>query len=467
MLVTALEELAVALGAVLGGAILLLLLGTQILAWPWLVLLGGSGAAIALLRIRHARISGYRVAQIVDRQLGLSDLLSTAWFLLKGAPQSNVSHFAAAQIQTAESAVARVTARVIFPLRWKRSWSITCALAAIALALFATRYLILRKLDLRYSLVPIPAISARAALERVENFIKPRIDQKNRGTELAEAARPPSQGSQESTEPGQSPGSPPASKPGNSTHQSTDAHNAGKSGGQQTPGADAEQQNPASGSPGDKNPRNAPQRAETAPQASGAREQKSEASLSERMRDALSGLLEKMRPETAPQEQSRQASRKQSSRDAGEGQSAEINKNAQQSASGERQDGAAGVNRPQAAEKSALAQTQAAEGASKKGSDSQSGIGRQDGAKNLREAEQLRAMGKLEEIIGKRSATLTGELTVETRSSEQQLQTQYSGRVGHHSDSGGLIQRDEVPLALQNYVREYMEQVHRAANEKR
>ena len=42
-----------------------------------------------------------------------------------------------------------------------------------------------------------------------------------------------------------------------------------------------------------------------------------------------------------------------------------------------------------------------------------SGIGRQDGSKDVKLAEQLAAMGKISEIIGKRSANVTGELTVE------------------------------------------------------
>ncbi len=73
-------------------------------------------------------------------------------------------------------------------------------------------------------------------------------------------------------------------------------------------------------------------------------------------------------------------------------------------------------------------------------------------------------MGKLDEIIGKRSAALTGDMTVETRSNHQQLQTQYSRQVGRHADLGGEIDRNEIPIALRQYVREYMEQVRKQAN---
>ena len=70
-------------------------------------------------------------------------------------------------------------------------------------------------------------------------------------------------------------------------------------------------------------------------------------------------------------------------------------------------------------------------------------------------------MGKLAEIIGKRSQDVSGEAMVETPSGKQRLKTGYTGEVGQHSDKGGEIDRDEVPLEFQQYVREYMERVHR------
>ncbi len=72
-------------------------------------------------------------------------------------------------------------------------------------------------------------------------------------------------------------------------------------------------------------------------------------------------------------------------------------------------------------------------------------------------------MGKLAEIIGKRSQNVTGEMMVEVPSGKQQLRTAYSGRIGQHSDTGGEINRDEVPLIFQEYVREYMERVRKQA----
>jgi hypothetical protein len=90
-----------------------------------------------------------------------------------------------------------------------------------------------------------------------------------------------------------------------------------------------------------------------------------------------------------------------------------------------------------------------------------SGIGSQDGDKNIRQAEQLAAMGRISEIIGQRSANLTGEATVEVESTSQQLRTPYAPRGAQHSQSGAAIGRDEIPVALQTYVERYFEQVRK------
>ena len=69
-------------------------------------------------------------------------------------------------------------------------------------------------------------------------------------------------------------------------------------------------------------------------------------------------------------------------------------------------------------------------------------------------------MGKLAEIIGKRSASLTGDMQIEP-SGKQQLQTGYTHQQGQHADLGGEINRDEIPVEDQEYVREYMELVRK------
>ena len=93
--------------------------------------------------------------------------------------------------------------------------------------------------------------------------------------------------------------------------------------------------------------------------------------------------------------------------------------------------------------------------------DGKSGIGKQDGDKTAREAEQQAAMGKISEIIGKRAANVSGEVMVEVSSGKQQLKTQYSQRDAKHAEAGGEINRDEVPLAYQQYVQQYFEEIRK------
>ena len=79
-------------------------------------------------------------------------------------------------------------------------------------------------------------------------------------------------------------------------------------------------------------------------------------------------------------------------------------------------------------------------------------MGHSDGSKELKDAEQLAAMGKLSEIIGKRSASITGEMTIESQSGPQQLKTAYARSDAKHAATSGDIARDEVPVELQSYV---------------
>src|ERR1035441_5104253 len=69
-----------AASAALIAFILLLLLGTQILDWRWIVLIAALAAAAGLYRARQRLPSPYAVAQAVDHRLGLADTISTALY---------------------------------------------------------------------------------------------------------------------------------------------------------------------------------------------------------------------------------------------------------------------------------------------------------------------------------------------------------------------------------------------------
>ena len=92
-----------------------------------------------------------------------------------------------------------------------------------------------------------------------------------------------------------------------------------------------------------------------------------------------------------------------------------------------------------------------------------SGAGSRDGSKDVKLAEQLAAMGKITELIGKRSQNVTGEATVDVQNTSQQLRTAYQERNAEHAQAGAEINRDEIPVALESYVAQYFERVRKQA----
>ncbi len=489
VLVQAVEQSALAFTAFFSGLVLLLLLGTQILKWPWLVGLVGVGAVLAFVRLRKQKLSRYAVAQLVDRRLQFNDALSTAWFLLEKSSREDHA-FATAQIERAADTARSVEPATVFPFVWRRAWVLAGALAAVAFGLFAVRYLVTNSLDLQRALVPVHLPSFAEVLEHVREAGSPRAEKRaaldGARIDPRRQVLPGREGDpQLKDEKGQraanqvmgSPNGKPSQSSSNSPEQAKkDELAGGKDGKASGDKQDSAKDSQAEAKPGSPQAQRGDQSGNPA-----ARENahpQPAPGLMDRMKDALSGMMAKMRPQDQGAGQKKGGTQQQRSQDdqksgdqtaANNGpQSSQPEQNKRNSSDNQgqnREQSAQGQAEAQASEKSPSAQSHASdESADRKGSEAHSGIGRQDGDKATKEAEQLRAMGKLEEIIGKRSANLTGDMTVETRSNHQQLQTQYSGRVGQHSDAGREIDRDEVPVALQKYVREYMEQVRKQAN---
>lgn len=488
-LVLAVQHSALAFAAIFAGLVLLLLLGTQILSWPWLLLLGAIGISVAVLRMRKQILDRYSVAQLVDHRLGLSDTLSTAWFLIahnRSLTVTALPSFAAAQIGRANETAATIEPALVFPFVWQRAWLVTAGLAVVAFGMFAVRYLVTDSLDLKQSLITLNLDPVTEVFERIERWSHPHPNGK--GSEAVTAHLHPRRGAspdgpRDPQLDDQKRGGPSTSgrKANSRSPNDTGSSPENTKAGQQAPGGQSKTsgQSPLrdSGNQQNPNPTGAPSTRPdqtNVPDAQESPRPRQSSGVIDRMKDALSGMMAKVRPqEKSGQKKADASDSKQESK-----QNDQASANAEQKSPAERttqnssanqsqsqQQSSQGQSEAQASEKNTGAQSHASdESADRKGSDAHSGVGRQDGEKSTKEAEQLRAIGKIEEIIGKRSATLTGDMTIETRSGHQPLQTQYSGRVGHHADLGREIDRDEVPLALQNYVREYMEQVRKQGN---
>jgi hypothetical protein len=478
------EQLAFALLLTSGGAILMLLTGTQILDWYWLVLLAAIGLGVSGWRIRRRLVHRYDLARLIDDRLQLQDSLSTAWFLLS-EPSNRDRPIARRQIEGAEQLAATIAPESAFPIVLSRLWIASFALIVVIFGLFTTRYLLNSSLSLKPALIHLPFASDKAAAAEA----KLREQPKNKTDGQGQPARELLPGDQRNTA---APSASPSEAAPNAQSDSKSQQNANASSSSSS-GKSSESSQPEDGqsaskngeqnaeSSGSENPKPDSKAAQNSKDANGSRQDKGRAQpksadgqqtpgLMDKMKDAISGLMAKLQRPSASDNGSRDAKKNASGQKSqGQQNAAKDKQNGTPDQNGQKAQSS--LDSPSSAQAAAVEKTPAsALGSSNeqmqqsKSNDPQSGAGRQDGQKDLKDAEQLRAMGKLAEIIGKRSANLTGDIKVEKPTQQQQLETQYTNRVGQHVDNGGEINRDEVPSEYQNYVRAYMSEVHKQAN---
>jgi hypothetical protein len=462
-----------AASAGMAGLILLLVAGTQILDWPVLAGISLVTLGIGTYRTLRRIPSAYVIAQLVDRRLFLADALSTALYFARPNAKATASMREAQRDQAERAALDIDLARAV-PFAAPRALYALAALGVLASALFALRYGVSRSLDLKAPLARILMENFGATPERAALAANPRARRPDapqpmgltipEGDPNASQLDPAPDSALDTVGVPSAVNDPLGENQANTKASSESAATAkteSEQGDQESSeGADAATAESMSGSPqGQKGSPNANNGKPTSDNA----EQNS--SLMSKLRDAMSSLLSKMRQQPGSGSQ-RQQGTGQNSRQAGSQQA------------GQRASGASGEGRQSAGQESAADGNQQAGAEGKNGQDSQargsgrssdqqasnqagSGIGRQDGNKDTRLAEQLAAMGKISEIFGKRSANVTGEITVEVPSSQQQLRTAYSQSNATHAESGGEISRDEVPVMFQQYVQQYFEQIRK------
>ncbi len=141
-----------ALGAALlmGGAVLLLIIGTGILDWRILVALCLTGLAVAIYRTLNRIPTEYKIAVLVDEHAGLHDALSTAYFFSDTTRAAKVSaSVQEAQFHYAEALIPTVNLESAIPFRIPRALYAMGVLFLIASGLFAVRYGTAKTLDWR------------------------------------------------------------------------------------------------------------------------------------------------------------------------------------------------------------------------------------------------------------------------------------------------------------------------------
>lgn len=459
-----LDQAVVAAGIALGGAVLLLILGTQILDWYWPLLLATGGFLAGLYRALRRIPSGYQMAQQVDRRLALNDSLSSGWYF--AGPEANgrgpepLREYVA---QGASRLCGTITPKAAVPLRAPRYLARTAAVALVACGLFGVRYGVRGSLDLRPPILnsmigffqPRQVAEARKPAAKRPPYLPPQT-----GVQVdPETAQPLPQSSIDET--AYAP-----EDPLRADRKDVPAQSEEDGEGEAEEDSGGERATPGDGKQGEGAEGNGEKGQDRAKAEQKSDEPGADSSLLDKMRDAFQNMLAKLKMEAKTTESAKTASkagkpgggRKQGEK----GDSADNRSPGQGKLRPDQQ----GDQTAQGGENAEIAQGQSSErNAERNPSEGEkSGVGKSDGNKDLREAEQLAAMGKISELFGKRQANLTGEVLIEVSSSRPQgLKTPYSNRGAAHGEGGGEIHRDEVPLIYQQYVQQYFEQVRKTS----
>jgi hypothetical protein len=474
-----LDQSALALTIGMAGAIILLLVGTQILDWYWVVLLAVASFGVAVYRLRKTVPSTYKIAQRIDRKLALADALSTAAYFSESSAQSSgpssklAAHVDQAicerQMRDAESIARTVDVRVGVPFAAPRFAIPAIALAAVAVGLFVVRYAVTGSLSLQPSLVKMaydtffpykPEVAKNRRVNDPRKMSQPDAgDPDSQTTEnqdtpetALDAQDSPEEVTADSVDNSKS-----ASKQGSQSDSPDQQAQNGDKSDKSTPGNDPSDDNSSK----DESKSGKPQNGKDAKEAKQGNSNADNSSLMDKLRDAMANVMNKMTssPKDGQQPSQSVQNGQQGPRDKSNTKGKPSQNKSDPSSDAQSDQSSDGADKSQSAD--AHGQEK---GADKNASnDSKSGIGSADGDKSGKEADELKAMGKISEILGKRSANVSGEVMVEVGSSKQQLKTPWAQKQATHTEAGSEIHRDEVPLIYQPFVEQYFEEIRKSA----
>jgi hypothetical protein len=455
----ALDKGALALLIGMAGVILLLLAGTQILDWYWPVLLLVVSLGVGIYRLRKSLPSLYTLAQRIDKRLGLADSLSTAIYFA-AHPEPEREAVCEVQRREAEIVAQHVDIHQALPPSRSRYLLPAAGLVVIAFGLFAVRYAVTGSLSLEPSLLKIAYDSF---------FGPPPQVAKNQAKRLNATPNPfdPGNPDAQSTATDQQPedllkaqdSSDEAKAQGDDNAKEAADKEGDKNGGEGDKQS-KDKGDDKNGKQGDNNSKDGKESADSKDKAGNQDKQgnnPSDGGVLDKIKDALANMLNKMKPNTAqnsPQngkskpEGKGEKSDKSDKADKQDSQNAEAEPNPDGNQSGDQKNA-----------EDAQANSQPGKPSSQ---ESASGAGSKDGDKAAKDAKALEAMGQISEILGKRSAAVTGEMMIEVGQTKQTLKTPWAESQATHSDSGGEIHRDEVPLMFQPFVERYFEEIRKS-----
>jgi hypothetical protein len=469
----ALSQSALACALTIGGVALILVMGTRYLEWWTLALFAAAGIGIGIWHVSRHIPSEYATAVRVDRNAGLHDTLSTALYFHDHDPGS--PEFREIQRSHAEAAAQAVSLDTAVPFTFPKALYAMAGLTLLASGLVVFRFASTKGLDLRAPLTEVlfedlaakqidkkssAAENAdRKRLETAESLLAKlgvpiKDEDKKDEAALDKAIDQALEGAQSPADKGQkgAPGDNKDGKQGNGMQAAPDG-------------------DPLEGKNSDKDNSDKAQNGKDGKESPSDDVKKSSnsdsGSLFSKMKDAFNNMMSKAGKENNGGQQKggdKQQQQQASKSDKAAGEKGQNSKGQEQN--GQSQDAQDGEPSGDEQKDGQQAQGKSGSKSSQQSAQAGSGVGSQDGAKDLKAAEQMKAMGKLSEIIGKRSATVTGETTIEVQSGNQSLKTAYSNKTAAHGEADSDVSRDEIPVSMQPYVQQYFEQVHKSAGPK-
>jgi hypothetical protein len=461
----ALKQFALSAALAIAGLALLLTLGTRYVEW-WVVVLFAVGVtAWAAAKLRKRLPSAYTAAVWLDNKAGLHDALSTAhYFATRAAaasPDEQTPESEAmlrAQRGQAEAAAGAVDVSITVPFRFPKALYGLAALMLVSTGLVTLRYFYGHNLNLNAPITEVIFQDLAAAKttkvattsgrnpNKLEDYDEARslLSKLGLGTDLDESqdekldqaladalqsAEKTAGGSNDAkldqTKEGDPIDAPPKDAPNSNGPPSGD--NSTKN-----PGANSNASNSQSGSKSGDN---------------------TDKSLLSKLKDAMDSMMGTPSPQSEKKSGGDQQPKSSPGQSEGGQQGNDPGEDGQQmppdsAASGSAQKG----NSP--------GQSSGTGGDKSEGP---SAAGAEDGEKAIRAAAQIKAMGKISELIGKRSEQVTGESMIEVQSGNQKLQTTYKDKAATHGEGAGEVSRDEIPLSVQAYVQEYFQEVRKPA----
>ena len=431
-----LHQLVLTAAIVLGGAALILLAGTQAVSWLWLILLGAASLAVGLFLSRKRLPSAYQAAQWIDARLHLADTLSTAAFF------SDAPGFADESIREAQRAQAGKLAQTVdlktaLPLRRPRALYPALALAVVVAGLFLLRYSLLGSFDPR----------APLAQSAYDSLFRP-TQQQAKTDGRPEDGNQPGDGREDSKE---SPknndfagdptaGSDPAAPDKKNDQNSQQANNQDQKGDSQTDGKDKQ----------DSSAQNENKQGDKQQEGNQNAKAQQDPSLLNKVREALNDMLNKMKSSPNDSAKNQQGDQQnQTEQQSGPDAQAQDKGDSQAAQNGKQSsDAQDGTNNAQ----------------NKPSQEQQNGIGSQEGDKAAKQAEALKAMGKITELLGKRAENVKGAVMVEVGSTKQQIKTQVTQSGAAHAEAGSEIHRDEVPPIYEQFVQQYFDKIRKPSS---